>query len=86
MKTLSMDYDQFCAALGEELRRIREEAGLSRQQLADRTGIHRNSIANYEGGADLPVMTFIRLCVAMGASCADTLARVMEGGNGQVHS
>jgi hypothetical protein len=40
--------------------------------------VHRNSIANYEGGADLPVMTFIRLCVAMGAGCAQTLARVLE--------
>lgn len=76
-----MDYEQFCTALGEELRRIRESAGLSRQQLAERTGVHRNSIANYEGGADLPVMTFIRLCVAMGASCAETLERVFQGNN-----
>jgi DNA-binding XRE family transcriptional regulator len=78
MKTTSMTSDDFCTALGKELRQIRETAGLSRQQLAERSGVHRNSIANYEGGADLPVMTFIRLCVAMGAGCAQTLARVLE--------
>jgi transcriptional regulator with XRE-family HTH domain len=80
MRTFNMEYDQFCSALGEELRRIREEAGLSQQQLADRVGIHRNSVANYEGGMDVPVMTFIRLCVAMGASCSETLERTFVNG------
>jgi DNA-binding XRE family transcriptional regulator len=76
MRTVSMSYEKFCRALGQELRRIREEVGLSRQQLADRTGIARTSIERYEAGFDMPVMTFIRLCVAMGHSCADTLERV----------
>ena len=75
-----MNFEQFCTALGAELRRIRETAGLSRQQLADRSGIHRNSIERYEAGADMPVMTFIRLCVAMGESCAQTLERVFRNG------
>jgi transcriptional regulator with XRE-family HTH domain len=69
--TFARHWERNCA-------RSARTAGLSRQQLAERSGVHRNSIANYEGGADLPVMTFIRLCVAMGAGCAQTLARVLE--------
>jgi len=79
-----MNYEQFCSALGAELRRIREAAGLSRQQLADRSGISRNSIERYEAGADMPVMTFIRLCVAMGASCGEILERVFRAGGEDV--
>lgn len=78
MTTYSMNHQVFSVALGEELRRIREEGGLSRQQLADRSGISRTSIERYEAGADVPVMNFIRLCVAMGASCAETLQRVFQ--------
>jgi predicted transcriptional regulator len=70
--------DQARQALGRELRRIREQVGLSRQQLADQTGIHRNSIERYEAGADVTVTIFIRLCVAMGQECAATLERVFR--------
>lgn len=69
--------ERFCRELGSELRRIREEAGLSRLQLEQRSGIHRNSIERYEAGADVPIMTFVRLAVAMGASCREILDRVI---------
>lgn len=73
----------FRVALGRELRRIREAEGVSRQQLQNRTGISRNSIERYEGGADVPVMTFVRLCVALGRGCGEILDRALwaEQGN-----
>jgi transcriptional regulator with XRE-family HTH domain len=76
VKTTASSPEEFCRRMGAELRHFREQAGLSRQQLGDRTGIHRNSIERYERGADVPIMTFIRLCVAMGASCGEILDRI----------
>jgi transcriptional regulator with XRE-family HTH domain len=76
VKTTVLTPEEFCRRMGAELRRIREDAGLSRQQLGERTGIHRNSIERYERGADVPIMTFVRLCVAAGASCAEILDRI----------
>lgn len=78
METMTGAAPRFCIQLGRELRQVREDAGLSRQQLSDRTGIHRNSIERYEAGADMPVMTFIRLCVAMGVSCPEILNRALS--------
>jgi transcriptional regulator with XRE-family HTH domain len=39
---------------GDRLRKSREAAGLSQQQLADLIGISRRSIVNYEGGKHDP--------------------------------
>lgn len=72
-----MNAEQFCTALGKELRRIRESEGVSRQQLQLRTGISRNSIERYEAGADVPVMAFIRLCIALGHGCGEILDQVL---------
>jgi transcriptional regulator with XRE-family HTH domain len=66
----------FCKRMGRELRHFRTAAGLSRRELAGRCGIHANSILRYELGADVPMMTFVRLCVAMGASCGEILDRI----------
>ena len=37
-------------SFGQRLRERREELGLSRQELADRLGVTRSAIGNYEGG------------------------------------
>jgi transcriptional regulator with XRE-family HTH domain len=58
---------------------LRLKQHLSRQQVQDRTGIHRNSLERYERGCDIPIMTFVRICVALGSSCAAVLDRVMPG-------
>jgi transcriptional regulator with XRE-family HTH domain len=60
------DFTQLGKQLGEQLLKARRLARLSRQQLAVRAGVHRNSIHRYECGADMPITTFIRLCAAMG--------------------
>ena len=40
--------------LGDRLRKAREIAGLEMRDLAERTGVHRQSIARYEQGAATP--------------------------------
>ncbi len=41
-------------SFGEQLRRRREELGLSRADLADRLGVSRSAIGNYETGVSAP--------------------------------
>jgi len=47
--------------LHEELRRAREQAGLSQQALADRAGIPRNQIVRAERGENITVDTLRRI-------------------------
>lgn len=47
------------SAIGENIRRLRIERGLSQQQLADRTGKTRSAISQYESGKIVPRMGVI---------------------------
>lgn len=62
-----IDTDRFFRSLGAALQRIRESAGISRETLQMRSGIHRNTIARYENGEANPnLKTLIMLTNAMG--------------------
>ena len=51
--------------LPDRLRRSRKRAGWDQEEIADRLGIHRRTVANYEGGNTEPkralLMTWARL-------------------------
>ena len=58
--------------LSERLRRLREEAGLTREQLADLSGVTASSIAAYETRGVDPSFTKARRIVrALGCSLDD---------------
>lgn len=59
--------DRLNAALAIELRTLRERAGMTREELAGRLGIHRNTVYNWERGAGMsvPVVLFLRVCLAL---------------------
>lgn len=62
-----IDTDRFFRSLGAALQRIRESAGISRETLQMRSGIHRNTIARYESGEANPnLKTLIMLTNALG--------------------
>lgn len=62
-----IDTDRFFRSLGAALQRIRESAGISRETLQMKSGIHRNTIARYENGEANPnLKTLIMLTNAMG--------------------
>lgn len=42
--------------LGERIRRLREERGLSQKQLAERIGVKKQSVSNWENGNAMPSM------------------------------
>ena len=62
-----IDTDRLFRSLGAALQRIRESAGISRETLQMRPGIHRNTITRYEKGEANPnLKTLIMLTNALG--------------------
>ncbi len=61
--------------LGQRLRALRLQAGLTQAELARRTGIHRPNIARVEAGRHTPSLeTLARLAAAIGVSTTRVLA------------
>lgn len=65
--------------IGETLRCLRMEKGLSQQQLADRLHVERSSVANWEAGRRMPDAAMIsQLASALGIDSAALLAAAEE--------
>lgn len=71
-----IDTDRFFRSLGAALKRIRESAGISRETLQMKSGIHRNTIARYENGEANPnLKTLIMLTNALGYEVTVSFAK-----------
>jgi len=63
--------------LGEELRRAREAAGLSQEQLAFRANLDRSYVSQLENGHKSPTVNVLfRICDALGVRPSEIFARV----------
>jgi transcriptional regulator with XRE-family HTH domain len=61
--------------LGRNLRRLREEKGLSQEAFAEEAGIHRTYVSDIERGARNPTITVVeKIAVALGVTAAVLLA------------
>ncbi|HEY2478525.1 MAG TPA: helix-turn-helix transcriptional regulator [Solirubrobacterales bacterium] len=62
----------FARSVGRNLRRARQEAGLTKHALAERTGLHWTVNVAYEGGQGMPILeSFVKIAYALGVSpCA----------------
>lgn len=60
--------------LGSEIRALRREMGLSRDQLAARAGVDRNTIVGIELGRDARISTVVVVIQALGRSLEITQA------------
>lgn len=73
---------------GEQLRKAREKAGLTQEQLAFRAGVHRTYISLLERDLKSPTLVMLfRLCKALAISAGKLVARVEkrmneDSGNG----
>ncbi len=62
---------------GAELRKLRERAGLSQEQLADKAGVHRTYVSLLERDKKSPTLeVFFRLSKALQIAPSKFLARV----------
>lgn len=67
---------------GEELRKAREKAGLTQEQLAFKAGVHRTYVSLLEREVKSPTLnTLFRLCAAMDLSASKLIAKVEKGMN-----
>jgi transcriptional regulator with XRE-family HTH domain len=63
--------------MGQELRKARQRAGLTQEQLSFRAGISRPYISQLERDLKSPTVdTLFRICDALQASAADIVGRV----------
>ncbi len=47
-------------SFGDRLRALRKKSGLNQEELAERVGVHLNTISRWENGDDAPKMAFTR--------------------------
>jgi transcriptional regulator with XRE-family HTH domain len=65
-------------AFGDALRRLRTQAGVSQERLAEMSGIHRNHVGDIErGDKEVCLLTMLRICHALRVPLS-TLAQEME--------
>ena len=70
---------RFNLALGKHLCSLREGAGLSQVQLADKLSVHRNSVWKWEAGSALTLFLFARVCMALDADPSVIYAELLAG-------
>jgi transcriptional regulator with XRE-family HTH domain len=62
---------------GTELKKLREKAALSQEQLAARAGVHRTYVSLLERNKKSPTLDVLfRLCKALGVPASKVIARV----------
>lgn len=66
-----------CDSFGPVLKRVRVEHGLTQEQLADATGLHRTEISLLERGRRRPLLeTIVVVCRGLGVTPAELLDQV----------
>ncbi|WP_444890273.1 helix-turn-helix domain-containing protein [Microbulbifer sp. DLAB2-AA] len=71
------------SALGNNVRRIRKEVGISQQQVADATGMSKNTISNIETGKTAANSnSVLKISKALGCTVDELMKGVEEGWTG----
>ena len=64
----------------ENLRRLREAAGLTQVELSERVGVKQGSLSAWERGEAMPsVSNLLRLCAVLNTSADELLGRKSVG-------
>jgi transcriptional regulator with XRE-family HTH domain len=63
------------AAVGRRIRELRQRLGVSQETLAERAGLHRNSIGNIERGErDIHISALFQIAGGLGVTLAECFA------------
>ncbi|MEU1497322.1 helix-turn-helix transcriptional regulator [Streptomyces sp. NPDC005732] len=74
------DFPDLYPTIGAILRDLRDQRGLTQQQIAKTVGLVRSSIANIERGTQhLPLHAWVAICQTLGADPADVITRALQG-------
>lgn len=72
-----MNNEKFNIELGIELRRQREKAGFTQQQIADKLGVTKVAVHQWESGKrNMYAQTLIDYCKILGVTVDEVLERV----------
>jgi transcriptional regulator with XRE-family HTH domain len=73
--------DPYMRVFAENLRRLRDAAGLTQEALANKSDVARPTIANYERGAsdNVEMATLAALAGALGCEVADLVRKLPSG-------
>jgi len=70
--------DSTLRRLGENLRKVREQLGLSQEELAFRAGVHRTYVGGIERGEyNVTVLTLRKFTKTLGITVQDALRGIM---------
>lgn len=75
--------------LGDELRRVRDALGLTRQQVIDRmdSDIHPQTLASYENGIrQCTIVRLVEICRALGVSAGDVVTLSLQRAKTELYS
>jgi transcriptional regulator with XRE-family HTH domain len=71
--------------MGLKIKELREKAGLSQEELAFITGVHRTYIGMLERAEkNMTITTIIKICNALGISLADFMSEFTDKSEGKV--
>lgn len=74
------DFPDLYPAIGAQFRDLRDQRGLTQQQVSKTVGLTRSSIANIERGTQhLPLHNWVAICQTLGADPADVISRALQG-------
>jgi transcriptional regulator with XRE-family HTH domain len=74
IRAVTIGRDAVAAAFGHKLSAARKNAGLTQEDLADLSDLHRTQIGHLEAGKSLPFLdTLLRLAGALGVEAAELL-------------
>lgn len=66
-------------ALSDNLKKLRERAGLTQAELAEAIGIAQPTLAQYESGLKVPsIITAVRMETVLHATCAEMVGEKAE--------
>lgn len=74
------EFPDLYPTIGAQLRDLRDQRGLTQQQIANTIGLTRSSIANIERGTQhLPLHSWVAICQTLGADPADVISCALQG-------